>query len=154
MPRHDIRCPYGHEHEVFVAWDAYHVPCPTCGATTDRLFKASATVAGDECDFYDPNLERRFTSKAEHDRAIKEQGWVRKVKHVGASRGSDKSPLTQRWVAAPTISEAERIAHWHATEAEIATPTAPVALVIPDPVSAFTVEQRESLARTAAQLGL
>lgn len=113
---------------------------------------------GDECDFYDPNLQRRFTSKSEHDRAIKERGWVRKVKHVGL-QGSDKSPYTQRWDTCPAallISEADRIANlqaWDVAHGLTATER-PVALVIPEPEPLFSETTQRQLSDVAAQVGL
>lgn len=152
MPRYDVVCGSGHEGEVVTRWDDRHAPCPTCGQPTERIWKASAAVRGDECDFYDPNFERRFTSMAEHDRTLKQHGLVRKVRHVG-TRGGDRSAYTTRWVGCPTISEEDRRAHWYATEPATA-PVTPTRIVIPEPESVFTPDQQRDLARVAAQVGL
>lgn len=137
-------------------WDDRAAPCPTCGAPTERLWKASAAAIGDECDFYDPNFERRFTSRSEHDRVIKEAGLVRKVKHRGKP-GSDKSEFTQRWDVCPAallISEEDRLAHWHATEAAIASEPRAVTLIAPEPEPVFTPAQLAELSAVAARVGL
>lgn len=116
--------------------------------------RGSGSRIGDECDFYDPNFERRFTSKAEHDRVLKEHGLVRKVRHVGVG-GSDKSTFTRRWEAVPTISEADRIAHWHATERQFATThPQPVALIVPEPEPVFSPDVQRELCEVAARVGL
>lgn len=158
MPRYDVTCSNGHEREIVTRWDDWRYPCPECGHETRRIWKASAAVRGDECDFYDPNFERRFTSRAEHDRVLKEHGLVRKVRHVGG-KGSDKSAHTQRWDVCPSallISEEDRIAGLRAFDERhgLTMTPQPVTLIVPEPVSAFSPEQHAQLSAKAAQVGL
>jgi hypothetical protein len=159
MPRFDVRCAAGHESDVITRWDDRATPCPTCGAPTERIWTRSAAVRGDDIPggFYDPNFERQFYTWSEHDRAIKEAGLVRKVKHVG-TRGSDKSELTQRWDTCPAallISEEDRIASLRAFDERhgLTADPRPVSIVAPEPEEVFTPEQREELARVASRVG-
>ena len=57
------------------------------------------SVLSDECDFMVENgfpEPRRFTSKADHRRALAEQGFELGVRHVPL-QGSDRSPYTTDW---------------------------------------------------------
>lgn len=129
-----------------------------CIATARPHERGTGARIGDECDFYDPHLEQRFTSKAAHDRAIKARGWVRKVRHAPLP-GSDKSALTQSWNVCPAallISEADRIAQLHAWDRVHGLNTEPraVAVIVPAPAPAFAPDVQRSLAEQAAGLGL
>jgi hypothetical protein len=78
------------------------IACPACGATTERIWISKATnVIGDACDIIQSNgfrHPRRFTSKIERQRALKEAGLSEVVRHVGAP-GSDRSRHTTNWAA-------------------------------------------------------
>lgn len=65
---------------------------------------------------------RRFDSHSEIRKAAAERGLVQRVEHV-PSKGSDKSKFTTRWTGCPTISEEERLRHWHAHEAQLTQST-------------------------------
>lgn len=158
MPRYTVRCPDGHESDVVCRWDARHLPCPSCDRPTERVWTASAAVIGDECDFYDPNLERRFTSKAEHLKEITARGWVHKVKHMPMP-GTDKSTFTKRWDTCPATllqSEEDRIARWHQWDREQGLTTTPtdVAIIAPEPASVFSPQEQRELSDLAARVGL
>lgn len=95
-------------HEILDQWvtDAQYEPCPVCGGTQGRLWKAraSAPVIGDEIDVTvrhglcrEDGTPQRFTSRAEMAREAQRRGLVNHVEHI-PSRGSDKNPNTQRWV--------------------------------------------------------
>ena len=74
------------------------VACPECGAPTARAWLSKASnVIGDEIDLIQTNglrHPRRFTSRLEHQRWLKENGYRIKDTHVG-EQGSDKSKYTQ-----------------------------------------------------------
>lgn len=74
------------------------VACPECGAPTARAWLTKASnVIGDEIDITQVNglrHPRRFRSRLEHQRWLKENGFRVKDTHVG-DQGSDKSKFTQ-----------------------------------------------------------
>lgn len=82
--------------------DAPVILCSQCGEPTERAWIAkAATVIGDECDFTSRNGEReprRFRSKLEHRRWLKEKGYRINDAHVGTQDG-DTSKHTTRWAA-------------------------------------------------------
>jgi len=158
MPNYNIRCLDGHEAEVFTAVADRACPCPTCGKATERVWTQAPSVNGDACDFVDPHLEQRFTSKAEHNRALRSRGLVRKVRHAPLP-GSDKSALTQRWDTCPAallVSDADRIAQWHAWDREQGIVTVPrdTVMLAPSPDPIFSADEQRSLSDLAAQVGL
>jgi hypothetical protein len=63
---------------------------------------------------------RRYYSHSEINREAKKRGYDNHVEHI-ASPGSDKNRggHTSRWSGSPTITEEERVRHWHETEAEL-----------------------------------
>jgi hypothetical protein len=81
VPLYDVRCPQGHEAERWAKWDERSVPCQTCGAPTDRIWRANAgSKAPDvtwpggktfENGFPEP---RTFYSPTEYRRALGERG--------------------------------------------------------------------------------
>lgn len=155
-PNYDIQCPSGHDAEVFTAITDVSCPCPTCGASTERVWRTAPAVNGDACDFVDPHLEQRFTSKAEHDRALKARGLVRKVRHAPLP-GTDRSRFTTRWDTCPAallISEAERIAQWHAWDVAqgiVILPRDQVELIAPP---RFSASEQDALTVIAEREGL
>ena len=45
MPNHSYQCAScGGAFDAIVAWDAYTVPCPSCGASADRVYTASHVI--------------------------------------------------------------------------------------------------------------
>jgi len=96
-PMYDVRCLDGHDTEVLVTVEDRTCPCPICGAITERLWRGKAsTVIGDECSITQENgfsTPRRFTSKIERRRALKEAGLVDCVQHR-TMPGTDKSKHT------------------------------------------------------------
>jgi hypothetical protein len=123
MPFYDRRC-------LSCTWVAIDVVepvtppappvCPACGGATERAWLTRPpTVIGDECDFVSQNGEkhpRRFRSKAEHKRWLKEKGYTVMDSHVGAV-GSDKSTFTTRWVGGGPqwLADAEALAQRNGT---------------------------------------
>ena len=102
MPRFDQHC-------LTCTWDGEIVvrpfedpPCPVCGGQTERLWRASAAVIGDDIPggLLIENLAHlpvKVYSKSELKRKMKEYGVEPYVKHQGV-HGSDKSPYTSRWI--------------------------------------------------------
>ena len=79
---------------------AGRVPCPDCGAVTVRawLTRFPSTI-GDEMDHVQRNglkHPRRFRSKLEHKRWLKDAGWTVKDEHC-PEPGSDKGKHTSAW---------------------------------------------------------
>lgn len=111
MPTYDVLCSNGHTAEIVTTWDDRHRACDTCGVPTERLWTASASVIGDECDFVQHNGTRepiRFRSKVEFRRWCKQHDYTVRAQHVGVT-GSDKSPHTcsQSAVTAKTLADAK-----------------------------------------------
>jgi hypothetical protein len=140
--------------------------CPVCGAVTERARLAGGTVhiTRDEIPggFIDENLGPepvRYDSKSERRRLMKERGLVGDmdaVRHVGV-QGSDKSPYTVRWDTCPAallVSEADRIAQWHAWDREhgIVPIDRPVVIHAPEPEPVLTPEQHAAIAQLAAKV--
>lgn len=82
-------------------WEHVSMPlvvCPDCGAPTARAWLTkAANVIGDEIDLVQTNglrHPRRFRSRLEHQRWLKENGYRVKDTHVG-DQGSDKSKYTE-----------------------------------------------------------
>lgn len=102
MPFFDRRCEScGTEvYDVLEPSNAPVVLCGECGEPTVRAWLTKpAYVIGDEMDHTQINglkHPRRFTSKQEHARWMKANGFRIKDDHVG-SQGSDKNKFTQRW---------------------------------------------------------
>lgn len=42
MPIYDTLCPNGHEAERWAKYDERHLACETCGAATERIWRANA----------------------------------------------------------------------------------------------------------------
>jgi hypothetical protein len=76
------------------------VACPDCGLPTKRIWITKPpTAIGDELDHVQVNglrEPRRFTSKIERARWMKENGFRDCTRHVGED-GTDKSRHTTRW---------------------------------------------------------
>lgn len=101
MPTYDQKC-------LSCAWDAeihvavgVHPPCPTCGGSTERLWRKSASVAGDDIPggVVLENLgptPMRFDSKRDILREATRRGLQPMVRHVPIP-GTDKSPHTTSW---------------------------------------------------------
>ena len=85
--------------------------CEKCGNTleiNDWPFcphgpSGTFNVIGDECDItikhgicWDDGTPRRYRSKVEMKRVMKEKGLENKVEHLGEN-GTDKSRFTTRW---------------------------------------------------------
>lgn len=90
-------------------WSNAPVPrCPSCGAerSLDGVAAGkSATVIGDEIDLvvehgvcHADGTPRRFTSKSELNRALRETGWSRDMVCHRPPPGTDKSPFTTRHI--------------------------------------------------------
>jgi len=158
MPRYDVRCPQGHADTIITRWDDRQTPCRTCGAPTERVWVTATAVIGDEIDYVDDNLGPepiRIRSKAERRRLMKERGLVEAVRHVG-TQGSDRSPHTQRWDTCPAallVSEADRIAQWHAWDAAHGIVNHPVERIEVATVPTFGDDEMAHLSRVAAGAG-
>ncbi len=102
MPYYDRSCDCGWQaidlmEPIYVGT----VPCPACGAPTQRawLTKAPAEI-GDEMNHLQVNglkEPRLFTSKQEHKRWMKENGYQIMDSHVGQDPGTDKSRFSAPW---------------------------------------------------------
>ncbi len=106
MPRFDSRCTVcGHEEEIW-AKPFERPPCMECGSPTERVWKSSASVAGDEIpggvtiEAFGPKAET-FYSKSDIARRAKELGLRPMVRHVPVP-GTDKSEHTTSWA---TVSQ-------------------------------------------------
>lgn len=94
------------------------VTCPACGDPTERAWLTkSSNVIGDEMDHVQVNglkTPRRFRSKQERKRWLKEAGYEEKGEHKGL-QGSDKSPHTTRWEGGGKewLAKAEALAQRH-----------------------------------------
>lgn len=99
MPRYDRKCPS-------CGWIAINLLermdakrlCDDCGEPTERAWLTPPSVVGDEMDHVQVNglkEPRRFTSKQEHARWLKANGFRINDAHVG-EQGSDKSKWTSR----------------------------------------------------------
>ena len=80
----------------------FHPPCPECGAKTERLYIGGYDVRGDDVPggFTVENIGHepmKFYSRSEFKRELEKRGLAQNVHHIG-SRGSDKSPHTQRFI--------------------------------------------------------
>jgi predicted RNA-binding Zn-ribbon protein involved in translation (DUF1610 family) len=101
MPTFDQHC-------TVCAWEAEihakpheHPPCPTCGGVTERVWRASARVNGDEIPggTWIENLgpePMQFFAKSDIVREAKRRGLEPMVRHVPVP-GTDKSPHTTSW---------------------------------------------------------
>ena len=118
MPFYDRLCPSCGWLAVDVL-EPVNVPvqtCPACGDPTKRAWLTRSTnVIGDEMDHLQVNglkEPRRFRSKLEHKRWLKENGYTIMDGHVG-EYGSDKSKHSSRWAAgggAEWLANAEELA--------------------------------------------
>lgn len=102
MPRFDQYCTVcGWCAEIAVQPNE-HPPCPTCGGTTERIYLGGYNVVGDDIPGGQviENLDHSpvtVYSKSQLKREAEMRGLEIKVRHVGVS-GSDKSPITTRWI--------------------------------------------------------
>lgn len=104
MPFYDRSCP-GCDWQAIDLLEPVHVDapaCPQCGGVTVRAWLTTpSAVIGDEMDHVQINglkTPRRFTSKAERKRWMKEAGYHEAVRHVGEA-GTDRSKHTSNWAA-------------------------------------------------------
>lgn len=88
-------------------WDIVDGAPKRCEGVMDRVLMPTGrgTVIGDECDVtvrhglcHSDGTPQRFTSKAAMRRQAEQRGLTNHVEHKPASRGSDKSPHTSRWI--------------------------------------------------------
>jgi hypothetical protein len=103
MPRFDQHC-LACAWEGEIAVPAHHCPpCPSCGGVTERLWRASARVHGDEIlgGVWIENLgpqPLQFHSKHAIVQEARRRGLEPMVRHTPVP-GSDKSPHTTSWAA-------------------------------------------------------
>lgn len=102
MPFYDRACGVC-EWQVIDTFEPVNVeasPCPACGSETSRVWiSRTSQVIGDEMDHVQENglkQPRRFTSKSEWRRWMKENGLENPVRHA-CLPGTDKSPHTTDW---------------------------------------------------------
>lgn len=77
MPRYDQRCTICEWRDEILSSPGVHPPCPECSGETERVWSKAPNVSADECDFVVENgfkHPRRFRSRAEWKRAMKEAG--------------------------------------------------------------------------------
>ena len=92
--------------------------CPDCGTITERAWLTKAPYAiGDAMDHLQKNglkHPRRFRSKIEHRRWLKESGWAIKDEHCPPP-DSDKGTHTTAWTSGGKewLANAEALAHRH-----------------------------------------
>ncbi len=109
MPLYDRRCEScGTErYDLMEPVEAPPVLCLDCGEPTVRAWLGKgASVVGDEMDHVQINglkEPRRFTSKQEHSRWLKANGFRINDAHVGA-QGSDKNKFTTRSVTMDPVT--------------------------------------------------
>ena len=98
---------------------------------------------------------RRYDSKSAMRREAELRGVVNVVRHeTDPKTGSDKSKFTQRFVGAPSSlnpeQEAERIAAWHADEAQLRKDGVPTVYTMPEAGTTPGIEfARETSTRRA-----
>lgn len=106
MPIYDLRCEEGHEMLDKLCRVGERPPCPECGGATETFWRGKAGGVIDDsipggiwiphgiCN--DDGTPKRYDSHTEINRALKEKGLIRHVRHIG-DRGSDKNKNTTRW---------------------------------------------------------
>jgi hypothetical protein len=114
MPLYDRLC----THCGFIAIDVMEpvhvdaVSCPDCGNPTERAWLTAPAVVGDEMEHTQINglrEPRRFTSKQERKRWMKDNGYTERVRHIGLD-GGDRSKHTTNWASiSPETLENARI---------------------------------------------
>lgn len=103
-----LECPKCGERAERLMWNTDPVPvCPVClvpYVQDSPVIGKSAAVIGDECDVTVPHgicnpdgTPKRYTSKSDMRQAARALGLTNAVEHVPMP-GTDKSPLTTRWV--------------------------------------------------------
>ena len=110
MPTYDIRCPAGHEHEVFAKFRDV-TPCPTCGAETQRIWKGSRQVIGDEWPggkTFEHITHEPITvySKTELKRVLDAHG----LRHTDRLTAKDIKANAGRWIDPYTLANAQALA--------------------------------------------
>lgn len=116
MPMYDFACRgCGATFDALEPLGRRFVDCRECGgiALAEKVWISRASnVIGDECDIVQENgfrEPRRFSSKAERLRALKEVGCAEMVRHTPVL-GTDKSPHTKSWAAiGPGTLESARL---------------------------------------------
>lgn len=102
MPRFDQQCTKCDWRDEIIAPTGFHPPCPKCEAKTERLYVGGYGFGRDEIvgGQVIENLGHEpviVHSRSELKRIAEERGLVQAVRHV-PTPGSDKSPVTQRFV--------------------------------------------------------
>lgn len=113
MPLYDRQCACGwREIDRWETVTCDAVPCPSCGAATERAWLTRAsTVIGDEIDFVQHNGTKdpiRFRSRAAFKHWLKEHGYHIRDSHIPEA-GSDKSKFTTNWAASYDPYTAENV---------------------------------------------
>lgn len=100
MPIFDFGCVCGQEVTDRLAKAEEQPPCPTCGEPMAHLWRSNVVMIDDTCDMTVENLgptPMHFDSKTRWRETMAAMGKVNRVQHTPVP-GSDKSPVTQRWV--------------------------------------------------------
>lgn len=101
MPMYDMGCPSCDLKRIdVIAKMDEKPPCPACGTPMEHLWTATPVMINDSCDMIVENLASHplyFDSKTKWRERMKLEGKINKVKHTPVP-GSDKSPVTTRWV--------------------------------------------------------
>ena len=103
LKKFDVVCKVcGHVARDVYTLPFHHPACEWCGEETERIYLGGYAVQGDEFPggktFENLGHEPvTVYSKSELKREMEMRGLEHKVRHVGVP-GSDKSPVTSRWV--------------------------------------------------------
>lgn len=103
MPMYDFCCPSCQGESEGFCHASQSRTCEQCGAILERVFRQhTPAVIGDDIPggMVIENADKvphKFYSKSEYQRFLKERGLRLHVQHRGVE-GSDKSPVTTRWI--------------------------------------------------------
>jgi len=76
MPTYEYRCPNGHAFEKFYPRmnDRRRLPCPTCGATAERVISGGAALVFKGSGFYITDYKRAGEKQEKHEKPEKKEG--------------------------------------------------------------------------------
>lgn len=119
MPRYDRKCRdcAWLSYDVWEPAEAPIVPCPDCGAPTERAWLQAASVIGDEIDHVQRNGTKRpirFRSRLERNRWLKANGYreLDTEESKGARSADCMDPVTMANAAALVARAASAPATW------------------------------------------
>lgn len=100
MPIYDFGCACGARILDRLSKLEEVVACPECASPMEHLWTATPTMINDSCDMVVENLASHplyFDSKTKWRERMAQLGKINRVEHKSVP-GSDRSPITTRWV--------------------------------------------------------